>query len=86
MLPHPDRCMQPAGVMHPVQPITRSPALYPARCSLPDPSERVAAIEAWTTLAAASVNWHEDGADEVAAVLCGRGVGVEAGLRHAEAV
>jgi len=55
--------------------------------ALPDPSERVAAIEAWTVLPGfASVNWHEDGADDVAAALLGRGVGVEAGLWHAEAV
>jgi hypothetical protein len=28
------------------------------------------------------VNWHEDGADAVARVLLGRGVGVEAGIWH----
>ncbi|CAH0123319.1 3-keto-5-aminohexanoate cleavage protein [Microbacterium sp. Bi121] len=41
---------------------------------------RLAAIDAWTELPDfASVNWHEDGADEVAALLVSRGVGVEAG-------
>lgn len=54
---------------------------------LPDAEERVAAIGGWTTLPDfASVNWHEDGADEVAAALLGRGVGVEAGLWHGEGV
>lgn len=33
----------------------------------------------------ASVNWHEDGADEVAAALLEIGVGVEAGLWHVDA-
>lgn len=52
-----------------------------------DPDERVAAVGAWTTLPDfASVNWHEDGADAVADTLLRRGVGVEAGLWHAEAV
>jgi uncharacterized protein (DUF849 family) len=55
--------------------------------ALPDPAERVAAIQAWTVLPDfASVNWHEDGADEVAAALLARGIGVEAGLWHAQAV
>ncbi|MFI7387972.1 3-keto-5-aminohexanoate cleavage protein [Streptomyces sp. NPDC049813] len=47
----------------------------------PDPAARVARIEAWTVLPDhASVNWHEPGAEEVAAALLARGVGVEAGL------
>lgn len=47
----------------------------------PDVARRVAAIEAWTELPDhASVNWHEAGADQVAAVLLRRGVAVEAGL------
>jgi uncharacterized protein (DUF849 family) len=55
--------------------------------ALPDPAERVAAIQAWTVLPDfASVNWHEDGADEVAAALLARGIRVEAGLWHAQAV
>ena len=55
--------------------------------ALSDPGERVAAIGAWTVLPDfASVNWHEDGADDVATALLARGVGVEAGLWHAEAV
>jgi uncharacterized protein (DUF849 family) len=53
----------------------------------PDPKQRVAAIRAWTLLPDfASVNWHEDGAAEVAEALLTRGVGVEAGLWHADAV
>lgn len=47
----------------------------------PDTDSRVRAIKAWTLLPDhASVNWHEPGADEVAAVLLERGVGVEAGI------
>lgn len=55
--------------------------------ALPDPAERVAAIRAWPVVPDfASVNWHEEGADEVAAALLDRGVAVEAGLWHADAV
>jgi uncharacterized protein (DUF849 family) len=47
----------------------------------PNVAERLAAIDGWTELPDfASVNWHEDGADEVAALLVSRGVGVEAGV------
>lgn len=47
----------------------------------PDPAARVAAIRAWTVLPDfASVNWHETGAEDVAAALLARDVGVEAGL------
>jgi uncharacterized protein (DUF849 family) len=52
-----------------------------------DPAARVAAVRAWTVLPDfASVNWHEDGADDVAVALLERGVGVEAGLWHSAAV
>jgi uncharacterized protein (DUF849 family) len=55
--------------------------------ALPDPEERVAAVRAWTVLPDfASLNWHEDGADDVAAALLERGVGVEAGLWHLDDV
>ncbi|MFJ5060450.1 3-keto-5-aminohexanoate cleavage protein [Streptomyces nigra] len=47
----------------------------------PDPAARVARVRAWTVLPDhASVNWHEPGAEEVAAALLERGVGVEAGI------
>jgi uncharacterized protein (DUF849 family) len=50
----------------------------------PDVERRLAAIERWTELPDfASVNWHEPGADEVAALLLRRGIGVEAGIWHA---
>jgi uncharacterized protein (DUF849 family) len=53
----------------------------------PDPAARVAAIGAWpVTPDFASVNWHEDGAEEVAAALLDRGIGVEAGLWHSRAI
>jgi uncharacterized protein (DUF849 family) len=52
----------------------------------PNPRRRIAAITAWTVLPDfASVNWHEAGAQDVAAALLDRGVGVEAGLWHVEA-
>ncbi|MBT2475754.1 3-keto-5-aminohexanoate cleavage protein [Microbacterium sp. ISL-103] len=47
----------------------------------PDVEQRLAVIREWTVLPDfASVNWHESGADEVAALLQSRGVGVEAGI------
>lgn len=52
----------------------------------PDVERRLAAIAGWTELPDAevpdyaSVNWHESGADDVAALLLSRGVGVEAGI------
>ncbi|MBM7804566.1 uncharacterized protein (DUF849 family) [Geodermatophilus bullaregiensis] len=53
----------------------------------PGPAGRVSAVRSWTALPdTASVNWHEDGAEDVAAALLDRGVGVEAGLWHADAV
>jgi uncharacterized protein (DUF849 family) len=55
--------------------------------ALADVAARVAAIRAWRVLPDfASVNWHEDGADAVAAALIDRGIGVEAGLWHREGV
>jgi uncharacterized protein (DUF849 family) len=53
----------------------------------PETADRVAAVRAWPVLPDfASVNWHEDGAEEVAAALLDRGVGVEAGLWHSHAI
>ncbi|KMS68634.1 hypothetical protein ACM01_38310 [Streptomyces viridochromogenes] len=47
----------------------------------PDPVARVRRVRSWTALPDhASVNWHEDGAEDVAAALMERGVGVEAGI------
>jgi uncharacterized protein (DUF849 family) len=55
--------------------------------ALPGPAERVAAIGRWRLRPAfASVNWHEDGAEDVAAALLEQEVAVEAGLWHADAV
>ena len=55
-----------------------------------DPAERVASIRSWGALRRrpdfASVNWHEEGADAAAAALQSIGVGIEAGLWHADAV
>ncbi|WP_328484216.1 3-keto-5-aminohexanoate cleavage protein [Streptomyces sp. NBC_00377] len=47
----------------------------------PDPEARAAQVRSWTVLPDhASVNWHEDGATQVAAVLLDRGIGIEAGV------
>lgn len=47
----------------------------------PDATARIHAIRAWTVLPDhASVNWHEPGADDIAATLLARGVGIEAGI------
>ena len=52
----------------------------------PDPVRRAAAIRSWGHLPVlpdfASVNWHEEGADEVAGTLLELGIGVEAGVWH----
>ncbi|MFC8917260.1 3-keto-5-aminohexanoate cleavage protein [Streptomyces sp. NPDC057116] len=48
----------------------------------PDPGRRVERVRSWTVLPdRASVDWHEPGAEEVAAALLERGVGVEAHVR-----
>lgn len=47
----------------------------------PDPTARAALIRRWTVLPDhASVNWHEPGAELVAAALRERSVGIEAGI------
>ncbi|MEV5878211.1 3-keto-5-aminohexanoate cleavage protein [Streptomyces sp. NPDC052101] len=47
----------------------------------PDPAARLARIRSWSVLPDfASVNWHEPGAEAVAAQLLALGVGVEAGI------
>ena len=53
----------------------------------PDPAARVRAINSWTVLPDfASVNWHEPGAEHIATALLEKGVAVEAGLWHVDAV
>lgn len=47
----------------------------------PDPAARLERVRGWTVLPDhASVNWHEPGAEELAAALIDAGVGVEAGI------
>jgi len=54
--------------------------------ALPDPQQRLRAVESWTVLPDfASVNWHEPGSEELAKLLLSRGLGVEVGIFHAEA-
>ncbi|MCA1221022.1 3-keto-5-aminohexanoate cleavage protein [Streptomyces sp. 8L] len=49
--------------------------------AMADPRARAAQVRAWTVLPDhASVNWHEDGAVQVAAALLDRGIGIEAGI------
>ncbi len=51
-----------------------------------DQDERLRAVQAWTVLPDfASVNWHEPGAEDLARLLLRMGLGVEAGIFHAEA-
>ena len=55
--------------------------------AVPDPKERASLVRTWGVLPDfASVNWHEPGAEALTAALLERGVGVEAGLWHEEAV
>jgi uncharacterized protein (DUF849 family) len=50
---------------------------------VPDPAERLAAVERWTALPDfASVNFDEDGAVELARALLRRGLGLEAGVAN----
>ncbi|GGL84041.1 hypothetical protein GCM10010840_22310 [Deinococcus aerolatus] len=54
---------------------------------LPDAEARLAAVRAWMAVPDfVSVNWHEDGAPDLAELLLERGIGVEAGLWTADAV
>jgi uncharacterized protein (DUF849 family) len=54
--------------------------------ALPDATQRLRAIDSWSVLPDfASVNWHEPGSPELAELLLSRGIGVEAGIFHAEA-
>lgn len=53
--------------------------------ALPNVDARTRAIDEWTELPDfASVNWHEPGADDLAAKLLSREIGVEAGLWHVD--
>ena len=55
--------------------------------AVPDPEERATLVRAWELVPDfASVNWHEPGAEPLTAALLERGVGVEAGLWHEQAV
>ena len=46
-----------------------------------DPRQRAAHVQSWTVLPDhASVNWHEEGAAQVADALLARGIGIEAGI------
>lgn len=52
----------------------------------PEPAARQARVRTWSVLPDnASVDWNEEGAEEIAGLLIDRGVGVEAGLRSGTA-
>lgn len=54
--------------------------------ALSDPDERLRTVEGWTVLPDfASVNWHEPGSERLARQLLRMGLGVEAGIFHADA-
>jgi uncharacterized protein (DUF849 family) len=54
--------------------------------ALPDADARLRAVDGWTVLPDfASVNWHEPGSEDLARLLLSKGLGVEAGIFHAEA-
>lgn len=54
--------------------------------ALPDEHARLATVDSWKVLPDfASVNWHEKGAEALARLLLRKGVGVEAGIFHADA-
>jgi uncharacterized protein (DUF849 family) len=55
--------------------------------ALPDADARLRAVDGWTVLPDfASLNWHEPGSEDLAHLLLDKGLGVEVGLFHAEAV
>jgi uncharacterized protein (DUF849 family) len=55
--------------------------------ALPDEKQRYRAIDGWSELPDfASVNWHEPGSEDLARLLLSKGLGVEVGIFHAEAV
>jgi uncharacterized protein (DUF849 family) len=54
--------------------------------ALPDVDARLRAVDGWTALPDfASVNWHEPGSENLARLLLGKGMGVEAGIFNTEA-
>ena len=54
--------------------------------ALPDPQQRRDALAAWDVLPDfVSLNWHEPGSPELAELILSRGMGIEAGIFHAEA-
>ena len=67
---------------HPELPIGVTTGIWAAR----DHKERMNQVRGWRHLPDyASVNWHEEGADELADLLLDRGIGIEAGLWHVAA-
>ena len=76
---HVDAVVETLRDRHPELPIGVTTGIWAAR----DHKERMNQVRGWRHLPDyASVNWHEEGADELADLLLDRGIGVEAGLWH----
>jgi uncharacterized protein (DUF849 family) len=67
---------------HPELPIGVTTGIWAAR----DHEHRMTQVRGWGRLPDyTSINWHEEGAEELADLLLDRGIGVEAGLWHVQA-
>ncbi len=76
---HVDAVVETLRDRQPEVPIGVTTGIWAAR----DHKERMNQVRGWRLLPDyASVNWHEEGADELADLLLDRGIGVEAGLWH----
>lgn len=74
---HVDPVVQALRGRHPDLPIGVTTGAW----AVQDPADRLEQVGGWTSRPAyASVNWHEEGADELADLLLDMGIGVEAGL------
>ena len=79
LAPHVDRWVRAVRERCPGTPVGVTTGAWTA----PRAADRLHAVRRWRELPDfASVNWHEDGAEDVAAALLERGVGVEAGIWH----
>ncbi len=79
---HVDPVVQALRGRHPDLPIGVTTGAW----AVQDPADRLEQVGGWTSRPAyASVNWHEEGADELADLLLDMGIGVEAGLWFVDA-
>ncbi len=79
---HVDPVVQALRAAHPGVPIGVTTGAWAVR----NPADRLEQVAGWTSRPDyASVNWHEDGAAELADLLLDMGIGVEAGIWFVEA-